>query len=116
MSSQGQIKKVEMYIFDNIDNREIDLQEIDGVFGQVEVKSSILEHKKVDSNRDYKQKNITQVMMKEVDEAKRFRYATENSKPDGLGIILRSSEHDFVFTSINQDLSQVYKEIKDFLD
>jgi hypothetical protein len=111
--SGNKVNNVELYIFRDIDSRDINLQELDGEVGSIQIKSSILEHTKIISKKDHKIRNITQIMLKEVNTMKRFRYATENSKPDGLGIILRSTENDFVFTSTNQDLSDIYNNIKD---
>lgn len=112
MSDGTKVTNVEMYVFDDIDSREIDLQEIDGTFGDLQVNGSILEHTQIDKNGDYQVRSVSQIMLRKASTAKRFRYATESSKPDGLGVILRSENHDFVFTSTNQEMSDIHKEIK----
>ena len=115
MSDRVKVSDVEMYVFDDIDSREIDLQEIDGKFGDLQVNGSILEHTKIEENEDYKVRTVSQIMLRKVSTTKRFRYTTRSSKPDGLGIILRSENHDFVFTSTNQEMSDIDKEIKNSL-
>ena len=111
MSETTKISDVEMYVFDDIDSRDIDLQEITGIFGEIQVKGSVLEHVRIENKGDYKIREKSQIMLRKSSEAKRFRYATDNSKPDGLGIIIRGDKHDFVFTSTNQNLSEVHKDV-----
>lgn len=112
MADGIKVSNVEMYVFDNIDNREIDLQEISGTLGDLQVNGSVLEHIQIEKNGDYKVRSVSQIMLRKSSTAKRFRYATENSRADGLGVILRSENHDFVFTSTNQEMSDIHKQIE----
>lgn len=112
MSEEEKVKKVELYIFDDIDSREIQLQDIDGDIGVVSVTGSVVKHRVYDDKGDHKVMTETSINLSNVSQAKRFRYATDDSKPDGIGIIMRGENNDFVFTSTQQKLSNIYKEIE----
>lgn len=111
MSEGEKVKKVEMYIFDDIDSRDIQLQDIDGDVGEIEVLGTMVKHRVYDSRDGYKVMTETSVNLGGISQSTRFRYATDNSKPDGIGILLRGESNDFVFTSLEQDLSMIYDEI-----
>lgn len=113
IDKDAKVKNAELYIFDDIDEKDIQLQNVKGDMGHVSIKGSILEHTQiVDDVKDYKINKKVQISLSRVDQSKRFRYATDDSKPDGIGILLRCSENDFVITSINQDLGSFYHSIE----
>lgn len=111
MTEDQKVKQVELYIFDDIDSRDIQLQDIDGEVGEIEVLGSVVKHRVYENNDDFKVMTETSINLKRVSNSTRFRYATEDNKSDGIGIILRADSTDFVFTSLEQDLSLIYDEI-----
>lgn len=108
-------ERVELYVFDDIDNQEIDLQEIDGRLGSSEVSGSVLEHEETISYGSHKVRTITTITLSDINQVNRFRYKTESSKPDGLCIILRKDENDFVLTSTDQNVTDLFRSITEDL-
>lgn len=109
------IERVELYVFDDIDKQEINLQEIDGQVGSAEVSGSVVEHEETTSYGSHKVRTITTITLSDIRQENRFRYTTESSKPDGLGIILRKDENDFVLTSTNQNVTDLFQSITEEL-
>jgi len=112
MTEEQKVKKVEMYIFDDIDGGDIQLQDIEGEVGIIEVLGTMVKHKVYEDKVGHKVTTETSISLSSVSQLTRFRYATDNSKPDGIGILLRGDRKDFVFTSLEQELSKIYNEIE----